>query len=484
MSDFCQQEFASIDLGDQRREERFRSLMDRLLQSPMKSIKAACRGWAECMAAYRLLNNPALTPAAILAAHREALLQRAKQQDCIVVVQDTSELDYTRKKCLNGAGPLNDESRRGFLIHSQFVVSQERLPLGVLHSNIFSRQDESFRAKRKRKHQPIEEKESYRWLEGYRQSCQLKEEIPEVEVISMSDREGDIYEVYAAWEQRKSQGLPVAEWIIRANQDRALLSEEAHQQGEPSEAGRLFEQVRSAEVLGHIEFAVKAREQHKKVKGNRIKIQRGARTVRQRIRACKVSPRPPYRKGAKLAPVSFWIVLAEEIDPPQNEEPIDWMLLTSLPTDCFEDARRVIELYLVRWDIEVFHRVLKSGCKVEEIQLKTEEALIRCLTVYLIVAWRILYLTHLGRRCPDLPCGVVFEEAEWKSALAIARPCQNKNGALKEPTLAEMIQMVAEFGGHLGRKGDGPPGAQCLWQGLSRVRDFAIAWIAFGEEVT
>jgi len=481
LSDFSQREFASIDLGDERREKRFRSLMDRLLQSPMKSIKAACRGWAECNAAYRLLNNPALTPEAIFAPHREALVQRAKQHACIVVAQDTSELDYTRKKCLKGAGPLNDETRRGFLMHSQFVVSQDRLPLGVLHSNIFSREDESFRAKRK--HQPIEEKESYRWLEGYLQSCELKAELPEVEVISMSDREGDIYEVYEASEQRRSQGLPAAEWIIRANQDRALLSEKG-EKGEPPQTRRLFEQVRSAEVLGHLEFVVKAREQHKKIKGNRIKTQRSARTVRQRIRACKVCPRPPYRKGAKLAPVSFWIVLAEEIDPPENEEPISWMLLTSLPTDCFEDARRVVELYLVRWDIEVFHRVLKSGCKVEEIQLKTEEALVRCLAVYLIVAWRILYLTHLGRRCPDLPCGVVFEEAEWKSALAIARPSQNKGGTPEEPSLAEMIQIVAEFGGHLGRKGDGPPGAQCLWQGLSRVRDFAIAWIAFGKEVT
>ena len=127
-----------------------------------------------------------------------------------------------------------------------------------------------------------------------------------------------------------------------------------------------------------------------------------------------------------------------------------------------------------------FDRVLKSGCKVEEIQFKTQEALIRCLTVYLIVAWRILYLTHLGRQCPDLPCGIIFEEAEWKSALAITRPASMRNDPMEEPILGEMIQMVAELGGHLGRKRDGPPGAQCLWQGLNRVRDFAIAWTAFG----
>jgi hypothetical protein len=482
LGEFAEQEFASIDLGDKRREKRFRSLMDRLLQSPMKSIKSACRGWAECMAAYRLLNNSALTAEAIFAPHREALLQRAKEHSCVLVIQDTTELDYTAKKGLEGAGPLNDDTRRGFLMHSQFVVSEDRLPLGVLYSDIFSRDDEDFRAKRKQL--PIEEKESYRWLEGYLQSCELKAKLLEVEVVSMSDREGDIYEVPECWHLRSSQGLPVAEWIIRANQNRVLLREDSEPQGEAAQTLRLFEEVKSAEILGHVEFEVTTRDRYQKIRGKRVKTHRSARRVRQRIRACKVSPRPPYRKGKKLAPVSFWIVLAEEIDPPANEEPISWMLLTSIPVNSFEDAKKVIQRYLGRWDIEVFHRVLKSGCKVEEIQLKTQEALIRCLAVYLIVAWRILYLTHLGRQCPDLPCGVVFEEAEWKSALAIARPSKKQEGVLKEPTLAEMIQIVAEFGGHLGRKGDGAPGAQCIWQGLSRVRDFAIAWIAFGKEAT
>jgi hypothetical protein len=126
LSDFVEQEFAAIDLGDKRRETRFRSLMDQLLQSPIKSIKSACRGWSECMAAYRLLNNPVLTPEAIFAPHREALLQRAKEHSCVLVIQDTTELDYTAKKCLDGAGPLNDDTRRGFLMHSQFVVRSHR----------------------------------------------------------------------------------------------------------------------------------------------------------------------------------------------------------------------------------------------------------------------------------------------------------------------------------------------------------------------
>ena len=143
-----------------------------------------------------------------------------------------------------------------------------------------------------------------------------------------------------------------------------------------------------------------------------------------------------------------------------------------------------LRLYLARWDIEVFHRVLKTGCRVEEIQLKTEEALRPCLALYLIVAWRILYLTHLGRECPDLPCSVVFEEAEWKSVLAIAVKRKLKEAIEpegKEPDLSRMIRLVTIFGGYPGRKNDEPPGAQSMWQGLARVRDFAIAWEAFGK---
>ncbi|MFT5471378.1 MAG: hypothetical protein ACI8UO_006512 [Verrucomicrobiales bacterium] len=151
----------------------------------------------------------------------------------------------------------------------------------------------------------------------------------------------------------------------------------------------------------------------------------------------------------------------------------------------FEDAQKILKLYLARWEIEVFHRVLKTGCHVEEIQLKGKQAVFSCLALYMIVAWRILYITHLSRQCPDLPCSVVFEEAEWKSALAIARPvAKGKFKSANEPPLSEIIQIVAEFGGHLGRRGDHPPGAQSLWQGLSRLRDFAIAWASFGVPKT
>jgi hypothetical protein len=345
-----------------------------------------------------------------------------------------------------------------------------------VEATILARNDEDFRQAAARKHQPIEEKESFRWVQGYLRTQEVARQLPESEVISLSDREGDIYEVFTAWAQAGAAGGPRAQWIIRAHQDRALegLDVEAPQ--------KLFAALACAPELGTIDFQVVAKRQPKKRHGTTVQTQRSARHVRQRLRAMKITPRAPFRRGKKLAPVSFWAVLAEEVDPPPGEEPLSWLLLTSLEVDSLEVARRVIALYLRRWDIEVFHRVLKTGCRVEQIQLKGAQAVRNCLTLYAIIAWWLLYLTHLGRHCPELPCGVVFTEAEWKSTCKVAA-AKNLNGykkgaPLREPPLREFMALVARLGGHLGRRSDKPPGAQVIWQGLTRVHDFACAWEA------
>ena len=222
-------------------------------------------------------------------------------------------------------------------------------------------------------------------------------------------------------------------------------------------------------------------------RGPKQALVRRARTVRQRLRVLQVTPRPPKRpRGGKLPTVSFWAVLAEEIDPPTEEEPILWLLLTSLEVTTLDAARRVLALYLRRWDIEVFHRVLKTGCRVEQIQLKDAQAVRNGLTLYTIIAWRLLYLTHLGRRCPQLPCSALFSEAEWKATCTVAAAKKingyKKGEPLCEPTLGEFLTLVAKFGGHLGRRRDKPPGAQVIWQGLARVRDFACTLEAIYQD--
>ena len=152
-------------------------------------------------------------------------------------------------------------------------------------------------------------------------------------------------------------------------------------------------------------------------------------------------------------------------------------MLTSLPVDSFEAATRVVDYYGCRWPIEVFFRIYKSGCRIEKKQLETDDSLLPCLALYLIVAWRVHWLTMLGRTCPDLACDVVFAEEEWRSVWTIVR---REPAPEVAPRLNEMIRLVASLGGYLGRKHDGPPGAQVLWIGIQRMRDFALAWHAFG----
>ena len=463
-------EFANANLNDVRRSRRLCKVVAALADSPSASICAATGGWNETIAAYRLLNSTGFEPAALLAPHREAVAKRCAGHACVAVSQDTTEFDYSHMKEARGLGPLNDEMRRGFYMHSLYAVSEQGLPLGLLDAAIMLRDDDTFRCAATRKQRPIEQKESHRWVEGYNKTLELARRLPECEVFSISDREGDIFEVYQAW--RRAEGGPRAEWIIRANQNRALINVV------DGDASKLFAALEAAPLLGEIEFDVRSRKGTGKVKGNTVTVHRSARTVHQNVRAMKITPRPPERKGGKLKEVSFWAVLAGETDPPAGEEPIRWLLLTSKEVTTLEEARRILNLYMRRWDIEVFHRVLKTGCRVESIQFKTGEALINSVMIYAVIAWRILYLTHLGRQCPDMPCGCVFEEAEWKSACAVVKRSKEAG----EPTLSEFIAIVGKLGGHLGRKSDGAPGPQSIWQGLARVRDFACAWHAFHEK--
>jgi hypothetical protein len=174
-----------------------------------------------------------------------------------------------------------------------------------------------------------------------------------------------------------------------------------------------------------------------------------------------------------LSNISLHIVLAQEQTPPTGEEPICWVLLTTLKADDFQGNLEIVQLYAERWGIECFHRVLKTGFKVEELQFKNDESIKPAIALYMVIAWRVLYVMKLGRECPDLPCDVVFEEEEWKSACVIA---DGPEALKNKPSLGQFMLLVAKFGGYLGRKSDGPAGAQAIWQGMSRVNDFALTW--------
>ena len=455
------------DFGDERLDARYRMVLDQLSDKPSLSIPAACGGNAETQAAYRFFANEKATPAKVLQPHRNATMERVRAEAVVIAAQDTTEVNLTRKEEKVG-GPLNDDQHWGLYDHPLLVMTPERVPLGIVYAKMWSRDPAEFvkssqERRQERRKKPFEEKESHRWLEGYEAACQVAAEAPNTKVVCVSDSEGDIYECIlagAAGEGRR------AEWIVRGCQDRSLLEEDKN----------LLQLLACRAPLGTMTVWVSQREAT--TGDDRKRRQpRESRTADVTVRSVRTLLNPPDRPGKKLPPVYVNAILVREENPPAGEEPIEWLLLTSLPIETFEACCTAVGYYCCRWEIEVYFRVLKSGCKIEELQFEHADRMQVCLAMYMIVAWRVLYVLMLGRKCPELSCEAVFEEAEWKAVYVIAK---RTPAPKKPPTLGAMIPMIAGMGGYLGRKGDGPPGPQTMWIGMQRMRDFATAWTAFG----
>ena len=304
---------------------------------------------------------------------------------------------------------------------------------------------------------PIEEKESLRWLEGYGAACAVQGYCSETLVVSIADRESDIHEMYL--EAQSYVSSTRAAWIVRAKHNRQV-------DGEP--ACRLREHLEKTAVLGQTEFTLPPL-------GNRP-----ARQVMQTLQASAVPLKAVTHHGKTLEGVTLHAILVKEIVPPEGEQGIDWVLLTNLPIDTPEQVETLIQWYRCRWEIEIYFRVLKNGSQVEKLQLETRERFEVCLGIYMIIAWRLLFMTMLARQCPQLPCDVILDEAEWQ---ALYITVKRTPPPLTPPTLAEAIDMMAKLGGYLGRKNDGPPGTKTVWIGIQRTRDFTLAIIGYKESL-
>jgi hypothetical protein len=448
---WVENELGKASLGDQRLTTRAKTLLERLVSQPSASLPTACRGWDETQAAYRFFDNAKVTDAKVLAPHREATQRRMAEHDVVLCLQDTTELDYSGQTQTQGLGPLSYENQLGLHLHPTLAVTPERLCLGVLDTFVWARTEEGYGKSDARKKKSIEEKESIRWIDGYRNVCRISAELANTQCVYIADRESDIYELFIEGEKQSHQ----ADWLIRATQDRRVLDEM-----------KISEALAHTQALGEIEFNLPPSHQRKQ------------KRVKQTLKSCRVTLHPPQRTGNKLNPVEITVLLAQERDPPTGEEPVTWILLTNLQVTSLEQAIEKIQWYLCRWQIEIYFRILKSGCKVEKLQLEHIDRLRPALALYMIVAWRVLYLTMLGRECPDLPCDLVFEAEEWQAIYIVTH---RKSPPEKPPTINTMIRMMAGYGGFLGRKHDGEPGPQTMWIGLQRARDFVLAFQAQNE---
>jgi hypothetical protein len=455
-------EFQSLHLGDQRLNTRGRLLLERFYANPQASVNAACHGWAETQAAYRFFDNDKVQPQRVLQPHQQATRQRIGEHPVVLLVQDTTELDYTAHP-VAGAGPLSSQEQLGFLDHSHVAFTPAGLCLGVLEVDLWARSVEGFGDSKKRQYDPIETKETYRWLQGYRLACRTAQAVPQTQIISVADCEGDLYEVFV--EAQRADPKAKAAYVVRVGKDRALTARDPA--AGPDSYRKLRPELEAAPVVAKRQLDLPRTPK------------RAARTASLEIRAQTVHLKAPYRKHTPLPDIEVHVVLVQEIGAPADVEPIEWLLATSLPIDTAPAVLQVVDYYTGRWPIEVYFRVYKSGCRVEQLQLETAERLRPCLMLYKIVAWRVLYVMMLGREVPDLPCDVVFPAAEWKP---VWRVTQQAALPPRPPRLRDFVQLLGRLGGHNGRKGDGAPGAETLWRGIRRMTDFALAWQTFGPE--
>jgi hypothetical protein len=447
--DWAHEEFGTAKLGDARLAARLLSLARDFYAKPRAQIPQACGSRAKAKAAYRFLAHARTTMDAILQSHYEASCARVAAHPVVLAVQDTTSLNYNTQPAIENLGPIGSRADTwlGLMVHDTMAFTPEGLPLGLVDVQCWARDANAFGKKHWRKSLPIEAKESYKWLQSVQAAARLQARCPHSTVVSVGDREADIFELFDF--ARTLECAP--RLLVRAEQNRKLAAEEH----------RLWTHMARQPIAGYRSLQVPRR------------ANRPARVAKMAISYARVELTAPQRKG-KLKPLTVWAVWAREIEAPANTSALEWMLLTTCPVDCFEQATARIAWYSARWGIEVYHRTLKSGCQIETRQLGSADRIEACLAIDLVVAWRILHLTKLGREHPDVPCTAYFSELEWKALLTYI----NRSAIVpsEPPSLREATRLVATLGGFLGRKCDGEPGTQTLWLGLQRLDDLTAMY--------
>lgn len=463
-------EFAEVELGDQRLRKRLIQVADSLAHSPESPINQACNGWAETKAAYRFFQNEDVNEKDILASHVGQTRERSKKHNVILAIQDTSFFSYSSHRKTTGLGVICRTpgknvkiiSTMGLVMHTSFAISTNGLPLGILDQNVSARQPllERLKAKKKKSHNDniaIENKESNRWLDSLRRTQETMRDT-NVKVVTVCDREADFYEFIEL-----VVGDADASILVRANGDRFINRSSRHSEKKDE---KLLSYMQSLPSQGMIEVEVPEKDQ------------KPARTAVLETRFGSFTMNPPIyhirHKTEDLPNLELYAVYVVEKDPPQGVEALEWLLVTDLSVTTFDEAVEKVRWYCLRWRIEVFHKILKSGLHVEQCRLQTADRLIRYLTVMSIIAWRIYWITLIARTNPELPCTQLLEEDEWK--VLYSKINKTRSYPPKPPKMREIVRWIAMLGGFLGRKGDGEPGVITLWRGWKRLFDLSEGW--------
>ena len=461
ISKWAKEELSQINLGDKRLNNRFLELVSAASKQPQNSLNRLFHTRKEVQACYRFFSNDLVNEEKILAPHQLKTVERASHDPVVLCLSDTTCLNYTTRKKLKDSGYISSNNAQGFFLHATIAITPERLHLGIVGQKIWAREKQKeSRSSAERGNLLLSEKESYRWLEAYNESCALSERCEYTEVIHVTDREGDIFEIFKSYEQKKLEGKP-AEYIVRSNHNRTVYLKDKTE--------RLYTHLAESKVLAEISFDIVKREENT------------TRRVRQTVHAMPIQIKSRYGADNPKEDVSLNAVYLKEIDCPEGESPVTWCLLTSLPITNLEQIKKTAEYYLCRWEIEVFFKTFKSGCKVEEKSLRSAERLYPLFSLLLLVAWRINFLLHVSRIAPEICCTAFFERSEWKSGYVAATRDRSSIPSVP-PTIQSMMGYIAKLGGYQGRKNDPIPGLKAIWIGICKLANYADAWDLFGPE--
>ena len=431
--------FATVNLPDARLATRAVKVEAALAAHPGSSIAGACEDTHQAKAAYRFIENKRVKVENILPSLADATARNCAGQTRILVIQDTSALNFSNLKATTGLGPIGDSgsAAQGIWCHTTLAATETGKPIGLLHQELWVRDPADRHKAQQRKTLPIEQKESLRWLTGVRVAHKLvRERLGEQhpQLIHIEDREGDITELF---EEIRRQG---DEAIIRCRHNRIT--------DHPLKWA--FTAVRATPLLGATSVEVPRQEKH------------AARTAQVELRACRLKL-PAHTAGEP--PLELTLVEVWEPQPPADCEPLHWLLWTTFEVQTLAQAIQIVNWYKCRWRIEDVHLTLKSGYKVEELQFETAERLRKLITLLTPLAIRVVNLRDAVRERPEAPCTEVLSDPEWRTLHAYFNK-QPPAPQQPPPTLRQVALWIGRLGGHMGRKGDGLPGVRTLWIGF------------------
>jgi hypothetical protein len=452
------QELAAAKLPDMRLEKRLQHLVEQMAAGLGRSIPLACQDWSATKAAYRFFSNERICEEQILAGHFEATRERLPQAEApVLVLHDTTEFSYKREDMaavglVSKGSVRKDEHGRpvyfttcGVCLHSSLVLTLEGLPLGLAAVKFWSRKAFKGRVARRKAHRaPIEEKESLRWLENLRSSTELLGQAERC--VHVGDQESDIFDLFGVAQQLGTH------FLVRTRADRLA-------NGGPE---TVAEAIGQSPRRGLYRILVRNR------KGEQSEAVLEVRYQRLRIQTAK-------GKKKRYPEQTVTVIEAREQQTPADRDRIDWKLITDLAVNSRREAVEKVQWYALRWKIEVFHKILKSGCRAEQSRLRTTARLTNLLAVFCILSWRVFWLTMTNRTAPEANPELVFTDLE---VLILDRLVADKPSAYApQRGLSHYLIKLARLGGYLARNSDPPPGNETIWRGLTRLNDIQLGVI-------